>query len=140
MSEKEKVKTSTKIIKAVSLFLLIVFAIVLFIGFTWQPVNYDLIIIGFSGLFISSMLRSFAGSGIIEPKYLTLSELKCNNESCDFKKYQIFKIGDYIYKIIKDCKNCNQGSIIIQNIIHMEEKEAKKLIESEELNKNNKQK
>ncbi|TFF87627.1 MAG: hypothetical protein EU549_04400 [Promethearchaeota archaeon] len=135
MEEEKKVKLSTRILKALSIFLMVVFIIVLVIGFTTEPINYNIIITGFVGMFISSLLRNFAGTGVIEPKYISLSEIKCNNNDCGFQKYQKFEPGDYIYKILQKCKSCNTGAIFIQNIFQMEEKKAKKLIAGEELDK-----
>ncbi|MBD3228560.1 MAG: hypothetical protein GF329_10265 [Candidatus Lokiarchaeota archaeon] len=131
--EEKKVKLSTRILKALSFFLMIVFIIILVFGFTSRPINYNIVITGFVGIFISSLIRTFAGSGIIEPKYTTLSEIKCNNNKCGFQKFQEFETGDYIFKLIEKCKSCNAGELFIQNIFQLKEDKAKKLIDEKNL-------
>jgi hypothetical protein len=130
LSEDEpKIKLSTRILKAVSLFLMGVFMILLFIGFYFQPINFNLIITGFIGLFASSLIRTLAGTGIIEPKFTTLKEIQCNNLKCEVHKYQEFEIGDYVHKILDKCKKCNKGNITIKNIFQLKEEEAKNLLD-----------
>ena len=115
--------------------MMVIFIIISIVGYFVIPApdNWNYIFIGMAGLFISFMARSMAGTGIIEPKFTTLSDIHCNNADCGYQKYKIFKIGDYINKIIEKCKNCKNGSLKILNIIQLEEKNANKLLEGEKL-------
>ncbi|MHA1312034.1 MAG: hypothetical protein ACTSQO_14050 [Candidatus Helarchaeota archaeon] len=128
MSEEKNVKLSSRILKALGLFLMIVFVIIMYIGFISNPMDLNLIILGMSGLFISVLLQSLAAKGVVKPEFVMISEIKCSSPKCDFHKFRLFKEGDYVYKKFGVCERCSTGKMIIQNIIQMNEKEAKKII------------
>jgi len=128
-SEDQKIKLSSRILKALSFFLLFISIIIVIFSTATNQIDYNLLMLGFGFLFLSAILGSIAGEGIIKIKYETLTELRCTNKDCKFLQYNKFNFGDYVFKILKKCDLCKKGDIFIQNIFHIKETEAKKLME-----------
>ncbi|MHA1269813.1 MAG: hypothetical protein ACTSPY_08525 [Candidatus Helarchaeota archaeon] len=131
--EKKRMKLSSRILKAVSIFLMVMFFIITIIGFSYQPNDFNMVIIGFSGLFISLLLYNMANAGVIEPKSSTISELICVNPDCNYHKFRLFTDGDYVFKKIDTCSKCNNAPLIIQNIFEIDEEKGLKLISGEKI-------
>ncbi|MHA1230538.1 MAG: hypothetical protein ACTSRP_06040 [Candidatus Helarchaeota archaeon] len=139
MSEKKK-KSSLliRLLKAFGIFLVIVFSFILMLGLMNQPVDYNLVVIGFTGIIIGSLVHSMAAAGNISEaiEKVTIIEIKCSNNNCDNREYRKFTKGDYVYKKLDKCDKCKNGVLIINNIFQVDsEDEALKLIEKKGQNK-----
>jgi len=81
----------------------------------------------FIGFILLSFVTSLINIGVRAPpplghKYATVSIIKCSK--CDYTEIRDFKMGDYVFKEIGECKNCS-GRLYIKTIYStLEDKSA----------------
>ena len=115
MSEEQKgTRSSRLIIIAISIVMLAAGGFLIYWGIT-QGGDFLMIMLG---LILMSFVFSFLNVGgrtayPARAEHQTLSIIKCR--ACDFTEIRDFKRGDYIFKEVGDCKEC-QGKAFIKTI------------------------
>lgn len=95
---------------------------------TLPPLSFVWIVIG---LLMISMGFSLVTAGRANPERKppppTVTEIRCDSKSCDFKEIRNFEKGDYILKILTArCPKCN-SSMTIQGVYMVKEEEKEKI-------------
>ncbi|MFX1486252.1 MAG: hypothetical protein ACFFBS_04060 [Promethearchaeota archaeon] len=115
MSEEHKgSRTSRIIIIAISIVMLAAGGYLIYLGIT-SGGDFLMIMLG---LILMSFVMSFLNVGgraayPSRAEHQTLSIIKCR--TCDFTEIRDFERGDYIFKEVGDCKEC-QGKTFIKTI------------------------
>jgi len=105
---KKGVSTKKVLKNVVLIALIIVGALFIYLGGTGQINNF---FIGFTLICIGSTLIQVKKKEE-EPTRQTLSILKC--EKCELTKVRNYESGDFVFKIVDSCENCNDTMKISQ--------------------------
>ena len=89
-------------------------------AFIWIIIGLLMMSMGFS------LVTAGRGNPERKPPPPTVTEIRCDSKSCDFKEIRNFEKGDYILKpLTARCPKCN-SSMTIQGVYMVKEEEKKK--------------
>ena len=105
-------RSGRAVIAVIAVFFLLFGIYYLYQGF--QSGDQITIIVGFLIFsFFFSIMGSAIRSPVVAPLSRTVSVIKC--EKCQYTEVRDFQKGDYMYKVVGKCKDC-QGDMYIRSI------------------------
>ncbi len=91
------------------------------LSFVWIVIGLLMISMGFS------LVTAGRANPARKPPPPTVTEIRCDSKSCDFKEIRNFEKGDYILKVLTArCPKCN-SSMTIQGVYMVKEEEKEKI-------------